>query len=82
MDIAHIKNEVSNYIDAHFNVKEHHFFEAIKKALHQGKLDSNFIRKAVINCFESNDKQGIILGSLLLQLDPEDVHSLLAEKLI
>ena len=44
------------------------------------RIDHNQIRKAVINCFKSHDKRAVVLGSLLLQLDNDEINELVKDK--
>lgn len=75
-----MKQRASGYLEEYKGSKSN-FIPSIWKAFRDGRLDHNFIRKTVINCFNSNDQDAIILGALLLQLDNDDIGELLSNKL-
>lgn len=81
MESVELRTQVSGYLDEYKNTRGK-FISSIKKAFHQGKLDHNYIRKAVIECFEQHDKNAILFGSLLLQLDNDEIRELLHEKIV
>ncbi|WP_207535452.1 hypothetical protein [Desertivirga arenae] len=56
------------------------FLDTIACYHNEGKLDYNHIRKAIILGFRSGDKNAVLLGSLLLQLEPQEVHELVKQK--
>ena len=82
MEKVELRTQVSGYLDQNKNKRGNLFISSIKKAFQEGKLDHNSIRKAVIDCFKKQDKNAILFGSLLLQLDNDEIRELLREKMI
>lgn len=76
-----VKNTVSGYLEEHKNNRSNAFVEFIKRTFKEGKLDHNQIRRAVLQRFKAQDKAAVFFGSLLLQLDNDEIHELLNEKL-
>jgi hypothetical protein len=56
------------------------FLHTISCHCSDGKLDYNLIRKAMIQGFKSGDKNAVLLGSLLLQLEPQEVLELVQQR--
>ncbi|WP_256013287.1 hypothetical protein [Desertivirga xinjiangensis] len=74
--------EVKSQIAGFFKQKEmdnNFLVQHIKQAYSAGKLDHNFIRKIIGNCFKSQDHTAILVGSLLLQLDNDEIRELFKE---
>jgi hypothetical protein len=76
-----LKNTVSGYLEEHKDNCTNTFITYIKRNYHEGKLDHNRIRRAVLQHFQAKDKAAVFFGSLLLQLDIKELHDILNEKL-
>ncbi|MBC8053312.1 MAG: hypothetical protein H7Y13_09635 [Sphingobacteriaceae bacterium] len=76
-----VKTTVSGYLEQNKDNGGNALIEFIKRSFNEGKLDHNQIRRAVLQRFQAQDKTAVFFGSLLLQLDKEEIHELLNEKL-
>jgi hypothetical protein len=76
-----VRSTLSGYIEENKNNGGNHFIQFIKQAFLEGNLDHNKIRRAVLQRFKEQDKTGVIVGSLLLQMDSKEINELLNEKL-
>ncbi|WP_207428068.1 hypothetical protein [Pedobacter sp. SYSU D00535] len=81
MGTLEVKTQVSGYLEENKNKRGNRFIQYIKRAYFEGKLDHNHIRKAVIDCFKRHDKHAILMGSMLLQLDNDEINELLNDKM-
>ena len=55
------------------------FIKSLKRALCEGRLDHNHIRKIVLNISKAHDLNAVLLGSLLLQLDNDEIIALMKD---
>lgn len=76
-----VRNTVSRYLEEHKNNRTNTFIDYLKRTFHEGQLDHNRIRRAVLHHFQAQDKTAVFFGSLLLQLDKQEINELLSEKL-
>lgn len=76
-----VRNAVSCYLEENRNNSGNLFIQFIKHSYEEGKLDRNRIRRAILQCFHAQDKNAVFVGSLLLQLKPDEVIEILNEKL-
>lgn len=76
-----VKTTISGYLDEHKNNRTNSFIDYIQQTFKEGKLDHNKIRRAVLQHFQAQDKTAVFFGSLLLQLNNDEINELLNEKL-
>ncbi len=61
--------------------KNDNFIKSLRSALFEGRLDHNHIRKIILNISKAHDLNAVLLGSLLLQLDNDEIIALMKDYL-
>ena len=59
--------------------KNDNFIKSLRIAFCEGRLDHNQIRKIVLNISKAHDLNAVLLGSLLLQLDNDEIIALMKD---
>ncbi|WP_207424222.1 hypothetical protein [Desertivirga brevis] len=80
MDKAEVEGQVKEILYKMAKRPSNTFLHTISNYCNDGKVDYNLIRKAVIRGFKSGDKNAVLLGSLLLQLEPHEVQALVMQR--
>jgi len=75
-----IRNTVLEYLKKQQDNNLSDFVNYLKKSSNEGKLNHNSIRRVVLQRFQENDRSAVFFGSLLLQMDNEDIYTILNEK--
>jgi len=57
------------------------FIKSLRVAFCEGRLDHNHIRKIILNISKAHDLNAVLLGSLLLQLDNDEIIALMKDYL-
>lgn len=75
-----VRSTVLEYLNQQQENSLSDFIAFLKQSFKEGKLNHNSIRRAVLQRSKSNDQSAVYFGSLLLQMDNEDIYTILNEK--